>query len=243
MAVSESTVLQNVKFLSFGQPRAQVVKSIENTPQPPFFYPVFHFGDFRYCWGRAMTFWNNGRTDLAGLLESIRTEFRAGSSISIFFSLGLYVPLRRTDGGVLEGLRFEREYGHGSTIADAQEDLRRLLGALRALSHTVDAKTTIAWAMQNIGTFYGEWKDDSHFEFLFPVRHVHPSTFRKQEACEQEFFKRKFNHVRYCTGMTQRYYYSSDAWRLKTVTGFATHDDFVVPVVTGKRVPLSDCPI
>lgn len=230
MSDAPELAFTNIKFVSFGAPMKTRVTAIDiGSARVSFFYPLFHFGDLRYTWGRQFTYWDTGYTELKEMLELLRGSFRPGSSISVYFSLGFYVGVVPTHGRAIEGIRIERPHVWNSTLAEAQSNTRTLLGALRSLPPDMDTRSSISWASQHI--FYaGEWRDSSRFEFLLPIEKSYPATIRKQSVCEETFFNRKLSDLDYCTRITKRYYYDSDAWRLARLDGNTTRDCLSIPL-------------
>ena len=90
-----SGTFANLKAAQFNKGTVGSIERIDIPidSQGSFFYPKYHFGYFRYCWGNPFTFWDRGTSFFDEILDNVYSKFRAGSTISIYFIFGLAVPI------------------------------------------------------------------------------------------------------------------------------------------------------
>lgn len=211
-------VFKNIRAATFKERKYERIEKIiiKDNYTSSFFYPKYHFGDFRYCWGMPYTFWDRGSLILEELLEDIYFKFRAGSRISIYFTLGFALVLKGQNREKY-CIRFEKEYGYGTSIADANNDFKKLRRLFNFFNQKRKTKESIKWALRNIKDFgYFDGKKLVLNDYFHKTYYFNWRNFTQQEIT---FITNKLNKNKYCADMIKEYYYSSDAFYLKEYVG------------------------
>ncbi len=150
-------------------------------------------------------------------------QFKQGARISIYFSIGLAIPLKEKDNNYC--IRFEREYGYGTSIADANNDFEKLQQLFAFFKEKRDTKECINWGLVNITQFgvCGKRNKDmlilepkvdralNRFSLEFKTYRWEWRNFTKRERA---FISNKLNKKNYCHEIIKSEHYYSDAYRL-----------------------------
>jgi len=205
---------KNIQAATFKQNRYRAIERIliHKDSHSSFFYPKYHFGEYRCCWGNYVSFWGEGTIELENRLRSISSRFSQGASISIYFSLGFALVLKEAEEYCI---RFERDYGYGTSIADANKNFATLRELFIFFKKMRSTKECINWGLENIDSF-GHWdtKDENIFIPYTNNFSTYICEFRNFTRREIEFIGNKLNRQNYCQDMRKPAYYYSDVYTL-----------------------------
>jgi len=207
-------LIRSVEFQALEKQQIDKIH-VQHDSKSAFFYPIYYFVDDRCCWGRYILFWSKGSLNFQDMLNDIESKFRTGSSISIFFSLGVAILLK-DKGGKNYCIKFEREEyknGIGTTIADANNDFKSLRNLFDFFRKNQTTRKCIDWAKKN-SISIGRWHN-STLILNNEQQKIYRANFRNFSNSEIAFIGNKLNHREFCCRMIQRYYYSSHAFWLR----------------------------
>ena len=176
-----------------------------SNPRSSFFYPILYLSETRYAWGKPVGETIRVGSSLQDALMGLGGRFRAGSSFSIYFSLGFaFVPqTKRPDVNMC--VRYESAGGYLQAPQKHTSQRDRLLTTLNELTNPL---MTEVQAVDVANRIFGEIGriDDGRLVFTKSSYGVCLFTPRKFLANEVLFFSNNLRRTNYCRGLTESCY-------------------------------------